>query len=64
MVQRRLPFRIQICVLLSTGSLSKASGAPITQAEMATLTRLDAPNKNIRDLTGLEFAINLTAVGP
>ena len=42
------------------GSLSKASGAPITQAEMATLTLLYAPNKNIRDLTGLEFAINLT----
>ena len=41
------------------GRLNKASGAPITQAEMATLTRLAAPNKNIRDLTGLEFAINL-----
>ena len=41
-------------------SLGKASDAPITQAEMATLTRLYAPNKNIRDLTGLEFAINLT----
>ncbi len=41
-------------------SLGKASDVPITQAEMASLTRLDAPNKNIRDLTGLEFAINLT----
>ena len=41
------------------GNLSKASGAPITQAEMASLTHLAAPNKNIRDLTGLEFAINL-----
>ena len=41
-------------------SLGKASGAPITQAEMATLTRLEAPNKNIRDLTGLEFATGLT----
>ena len=41
-------------------SLGKASGAPITQAEMATLTRLDASNANISDLTGLEFAINLT----
>ncbi len=41
-------------------SLGKASDAPITQAEMASLTRLYAPNKNIRDLTGLEFAINLT----
>ena len=41
-------------------SLGKASDAPITQAEMASLTHLAAPNKNIRDLTGLEFAINLT----
>ncbi len=43
-------------------SLGKASDAPITQAEMATLTRLAASNKNIRDLTGLEFATNLTAL--
>ena len=43
-------------------SLGKASDAPITQAEMATLTHLAARNKNIRDLTGLEFAINLTAL--
>ena len=43
-------------------SLGKASDAPITQAEMATLTRLDARNKNIRDLTGLEFATNLTVL--
>ena len=40
-------------------SLDKARGAPITRAEMATLTRLDAPNKGIRYLTGLEFATNL-----
>ena len=43
-------------------SLGKASDAPITQAEMASLTRLAAPNKNIRDLTGLEFATNLTVL--
>ncbi len=41
-------------------SLGKASGAPITRAEMASLNRLEAPNKNIRDLTGLAFATNLT----
>ena len=41
-------------------ALGKASGTPITRAEMASLTRLDAPNKNISDLTGLEFATNLT----
>ena len=40
-------------------SLGKVSGEPITREEMATLTRLDAPNKNIRDLTGLESAIGL-----
>ncbi len=31
----------------------------ITAEEMATLQRLDAPNKNISDLTGLAFAKNL-----
>ena len=41
-------------------SLGKASGEAITAAEMATLTRLDAPNKDIRNLTGLESATNLT----
>lgn len=41
-------------------SLGKASGAPITRAEMATLTSLEVPNKNISDLTGLEFATGLT----
>ena len=41
-------------------SLDKASGAPITRGEMASLTRLEAPNKNINDLTGLEFATGLT----
>ncbi len=41
-------------------ALGKASGATITQAEMATLTELSAPNANITDLTGLETATNLT----
>ena len=40
-------------------SLGKASGAPIIRAEMARLTRLEAPDSNIRDLTGLEFATGL-----
>ena len=39
--------------------LGKASGAPITRAEMATLTRIDATNQGIRNLTGLEHATNL-----
>ena len=41
-------------------SLGKASGAPITQEEMVSLTRLEAPNSNISDLAGLEFATDLT----
>ena len=40
-------------------TLGKASGAPITVDEMATLTGLNAQNANISDLTGLEHAINL-----
>ena len=40
-------------------TLGKASGATITTADMAKLTRLDAPNANISNLTGLEHATNL-----
>ena len=43
-------------------ALGKASGAAITTADMARLTRLDAPNANISDLTGLEQATNLTSL--
>ena len=38
----------------------EASGAPITQAEMATLDSLEANDADISDLTGLEYATNLT----
>lgn len=48
-----------LCAVIED-SLGKASGAPITPAEMATLTRLSARNSGIRDLTGLEHATNLT----
>ena len=41
-------------------ALGKAKGASITRSEMASLTRLKAPNSNISDLTGLEFATDLT----
>ncbi len=41
-------------------ALDKSSGETITRSDMSTLTRLDAPNSNISDLTGLEFAIILT----
>ena len=40
-------------------SLDKASGATITRAEMATLTRIDVRDKNIHNLTGLEYATGL-----
>ena len=40
-------------------SLGKSRGAPITRAEMAALTVLAAPNRNIRNLTGLEYAVSL-----
>ena len=40
--------------------LSTASGAPITTADMKRLYQLIAPKTNIRNLTGLEHATNLT----
>ena len=39
--------------------LGKASGDPITPADMRDLTELEAPNSDITDLTGLEGATNL-----
>ena len=41
-------------------ALGKAPGTPIAPAEMAALTRLEARNVNISNLTGLEHATNLT----
>ena len=43
-------------------ALSKTEGDSITSSEMETLTRLEAQNANISDLTGLEHAINLKAL--
>ena len=43
-------------------SLYKEPGDPITQAEMETLTRF-YPSGRFSDLTGLEYAINLTFLG-
>ena len=43
-------------------SLNKARGEVITAAEMATLTRLEAPNSRVRDLTGIEYATELTVL--
>ena len=41
-------------------ALGKDSGAPITQNEVKTLTRLSASDRVISELTGLEHAANLT----
>ena len=43
-------------------SLDKASGATITRAEMATLTRIDAQDANIHNLAGLEYATGLIRI--
>ena len=43
-------------------NLSLASGAAITKLDMLDLTTLDAPNRDIADLTGLEHATNLRYV--
>ena len=43
-------------------ALGKAAGAPITVADMGTLTSLTARDANISDLTGLEGATNLTGL--
>ena len=43
-------------------ALRVASGAPIVSLDMETLIRLKARNANISDLTGLEFATNLTTL--
>ena len=39
--------------------LGKSPNAPITVEDMTTLGGLDAQNKGIRDLTGIQFATNL-----
>ena len=41
-------------------ALDKSDFAPITVPDMARLTTLDASNRNIRELDGLEFATQLT----
>ena len=43
-------------------ALGKARGATITKGEMTTLLRLEAHEEGISDLTGLEFATNLTTL--
>ena len=42
--------------------LDKTSGAAITQLDMASLTHFSAWNTGIRDVAGLEFAVNLMSL--
>ena len=44
------------------GTLALPDEIPITHQEIAQLTRLEAPAKQIADLTGLEHAINLKRI--
>ena len=43
-------------------TLGKSRGAQLAVRDMLALTRLEAPNANIQDLTGLEYAYNLTVL--
>ena len=43
-------------------ALDKSPNAPITAEDMKRLTLLDVRNKDIRDLTGLQFATNLSSI--
>ena len=43
-------------------TIGVVSGTPILPSEIDTVTRLDAPNANISDLTGLQRATNLTSL--
>ena len=40
-------------------ALGKSPNAPITVEDMEGLKRLDAPSRDIHDLTGIQFAVNL-----
>ncbi len=42
--------------------LGKTQGAPITKAEMATLERIEAEDKDISNIIGLECAVNIVNV--
>ena len=44
-------------------TLDKTPGTPIAPAEIVTMTRLEARNAGISDLTGLEYATNLEILG-
>ena len=45
-------------------TLELPNGTPITQQQILQLTRLEAKEKQIENLTGLEYATNLTDLRP
>ncbi len=44
-------------------ALGKSANAPITVEDMESLVRIDANNRNVKDLTGIQFATNLCCLG-
>ena len=53
------PFRDPALRAAVEGALGRASGAPISEEELATLSELEAQWRDIHDLTGLEHATGL-----
>ena len=62
-VQDLRPFRDPALRAVVEEALGKAPGAPITAAEMASLTHLWVWGRDIADLTGLELATGLEVLG-
>ena len=58
----RLTFRTPPSATGIADTLKLLANTPITQRNMATLTTLWASGASIRDITGLEFAVNLEAL--
>lgn len=56
------PFRDAALRAAVEEALDKAPGEPISSADMERLIGLDLPPRGIRDLTGLELAINLESL--
>ena len=56
------PFRDPALRAAVEEALGKASGAPIGEKELATLRELQAGWRDVRDLTGLEYATGLVAL--
>ena len=58
-VSLTISYRFLNLLIAIEDELGNPAGAPISQAEMESLTELSVPNRGITDLTGLEAATNL-----